>query len=195
MKTCLSGMLLVLAAMGSVATAAPARYELDPEHLHVAFLTQHLGFAKTLGQFRRVSGSYVFDEAAGTVSEVRVVIETASVDTGHERRDQHLRSDDFLAASRYPQMVYTARSAKRTSDRAFILEGELELRGVKRPLALEATLVKSGPYPMGDRVSVMGVSARGQMMRSDHGMTYGVENGWVGDAVDILIEFEARQVR
>ena len=63
--------------------------------------------------------------------------------------------------------------------------------GVERPLTLVATWNKSGVYPFGDKNYVMGVSARGSFKRSDFGMNYSVENGWVGDTVEIMIEFEA----
>ena len=69
-----------------------------------------------------------------------------------------------------------------------------ELLGSRRPLTLEATLNKTAPYPIGTRAEVMGVSLRGTLERSEFGMTYGVADGLVGDAVEILIELEAWRV-
>lgn len=192
--------LLLLAAftVSTGARAEPARYEIDPEHLTVAFLVDHIGYAKMLGQFRKASGSYTYDEQTGKLSDVKVVVDTASVDTGHERRDEHLRGKDFLNSSKFPQMVFTAQNGRRTGQNQFVIEGELELLGVKRPLALEATLNKAGQYPiggglLGGKPYVMGVSARGNLKRSSYGMMYAVENGWVGDNVELIIEFEARR--
>jgi polyisoprenoid-binding protein YceI len=184
---------LFAAGASGMAAAEPAHYELDPAHTTVAFLVEHVGYAKTLGQFLRVSGGYTFDGESGTLSSLRVVVATDSVDTHHEARDRHLRSGDFLDVEPHPEMVFTAASARRTSERTFAVTGELTLLGTTRPLTLEATLNKSAPYPIGDRAEVMGVSARGTLTRSEFGMTYGVADDLVGDEVEIVIELEARR--
>lgn len=185
---------LAVATIGGHAAAEPARYELDPEHLTIAFLVEHIGYAKVLGQFLEANGSYTFDETTGTLSAVRVVVATSSVDTHHEARDTHVKSGDFLATGANPTMTFTAPGARRTGERTFAVTGELELLGTRRPLVLEATWNKTAPYPIGARAEVMGVSLRGSLKRSDFGMTYGVENGLVGDDVELVIELEARRV-
>jgi polyisoprenoid-binding protein YceI len=91
-------------------------------------------------------------------------------------------------------MTFTAASARRTGEHAFVVSGELELLGMRRPLMLEATVNKTAPYPIGARAEVMGVSLRGTLKRSEFGMTYGVADGLVGDEVEILVEIEARRV-
>jgi polyisoprenoid-binding protein YceI len=180
-------------ALSAAAQAEPARYELDPQHLTIAFLVEHIGYAKTLGAFRQASGGFTFDADASVVSDVRVTVTTGSVDTAHEARDGHLRSDDFLASAKHPEMTFTAGGAERTGERTFIINGELTLLGTTRPLTLEATLNKAAPYPIGDRAEVLGVSARGTVQRSEFGMTYGVDGDLVGDEVEIIIELEARR--
>ncbi|HEY8521941.1 MAG TPA: YceI family protein [Gammaproteobacteria bacterium] len=182
-----------LAAAARPSFGEAATYALDPEHATVAFLVPHIGFAKVLGQFREVEGSFRFDEAAGELSDIEIVVQTESVTTGHEGRDRHLRSADFLDSDRFPRMRFVAASARRTGERTFDIEGELELRGVTRPLTLHATWNKSADYPIGNRAYVTGASARGVVKRSDYGMTYALDNGWVGDEVEILIEIEARR--
>jgi len=184
---------IVAGAAALPAAANPARYGLDPAHTTIAFLVEHAGYASTLGQFLRASGSYTFDDATGAVSDVRVVVETASVDTHHEARDRHLKSGDFLDSESHPEMTFVAQSAQRTSASTFVVTGELTLLGMRRPLTLEATLNKSAPYPFGDRADVMGVSARAKLKRSEFGMTYGVADDLVGDDVEIVVEFEARR--
>lgn len=188
-------MALVCAAPACV---ADARYELDPEHLTIAFLVRHLGYADTMGFFRKASGSYTFDEATRTLRDVRVIVETNTVFTGHDKRDGHLRGPDFLNAARTPRMIFTANSANWTDDKTFRVDGELELLGQRRPLQLTGTVNKSGIYPIGNQSSkpyVMGVSLRGTLKRSEWGMNYGVANGWVGENVDLIIEFEARRAQ
>lgn len=194
-------LLLIGALSAGALIARPAfadaqRYEIDPEHVTVAFLVDHIGYAKTLGQFRKVTGGFAFDETAAKIADLRVVMETASVDTGHAARDGHLRGKDFLDVTRFPRMTFTATSMKPRDARSFIITGELELLGRRRPVTLEATLNKSERYPIGPPLMkpwVIGVSARGRLKRSEFGMTYGVANGLVGDDVELIIELEARR--
>jgi polyisoprenoid-binding protein YceI len=185
------GLVTVLAA--PLARAEPAEYVLDPEHVTVGFLTAHIGYAKVLGQFLEIEGVYHFDEDSGELSNVAVTVNTASVITNHDDRDRHLRSDDFLDVRAFPTMRFTADGARRTGERTFEIAGRLELLGRSEPLTLSATWNKSETYPIGGAAYVMGVSARGSLRRSAFGMNYAVENGWVGDDVEIIVEFEARR--
>jgi polyisoprenoid-binding protein YceI len=182
----------LLLAEASRLAAEPTRYELDAEHTTIAFLVEHIGYAKTLGQFREASGGFTFDEESGELTAVRIEVATASVDTHHEARDRHLASADFLDSGRHPAMTFTANGAERSGERTFTVTGELTLLGRTRPLTLDATLNKLAPYPIGNRAEVVGVSARGTLERSEFGMTYGVADGLVGDEVEIIIEIEAR---
>lgn len=184
--------LLVLLSAAAPARAEPARYELDPEHLQLGFLVDHLGYAKVLGLFRAARGSLSFDETTATLGAVRVEVDTQSVYTGIASRDRHLKSADFLNSSEFPRMVFTAEGAKRTGERSFEIAGQLELLGRSQPLTLQATWNKSGTSPI-DKTYIMGVSARGSFKRSAYGMNYGVANGWVGDEVALIIEFEAKR--
>jgi len=187
-----------LVFLATQAVAKPARYEIDPEHLSLGFLVDHVGFAKVLGMFRAGNGSYVFDEQTGTLSNVRIEIDSASVFTNHRKRDDHLKSADFLNSAEFPKMVFTAEGARRTSDRSFTVDGQLELLGRRSPVSLQATWNKSAEHPMGGglfggKPYAMGVSMRGSFARSAYGMKYGVDNGWVGNTVELIIEFEAKR--
>lgn len=188
------GLLVGLLSAGPVpAAAAPARYVIDPEHLSVGFLVDHIGYAKVLGMFRKAEGSFTFDEETGRLSDLRVEVATESVFTNDRKRDDHLKSPDFLNSGEFPKMTFTAREARRTGDRTFEIAGELTLLGKAAPLTLTATWNKSGNYPFGGNPYVTGVSARGSFKRSAYGMTYAVANGWVGDEVELIIELEARR--
>jgi polyisoprenoid-binding protein YceI len=177
-----------------VAHAQAPRYEIDPDHFTVAFLVDHIGYAKVLGSFRAARGSYRFDEASGTLSEVRIEVDTASVFTNQRKRDDHLKGPDFLNSGEFPRMVFTASGAKRLAERRFEIAGQLELLGKSQPLTLTATWNKSAESPLGGigrKPYVMGVSARGSFRRGAYGMNYALDNGWVGDTVDLIVEFEA----
>ncbi len=176
----------------ATAHAQPARYELDPEHITVAFMVDHLGYAKVLGMFRAARGSYSFDEATATLADVRIEVDTQSVFTNFTKRDQHLKSPDFLNTAQFPRMVFTATGAKRTGEKTFDITGQLELVGRSLPMTLNATWNKSGASPI-DKSYRMGVSARGSFRRSSYGINYAVSNGWVGDEIPLIIEFEAER--
>ncbi len=187
----LLGVLVMLTQ--SAAWGKPVKYEIDPDHLSIGFLVDHIGYAKTLGMFRKASGSFKFDEQTGELSDVRVVIDTASVFTNHKKRDDHLRNADFLNSAEYPEMVFTASGARSTGERNYVIEGQLELLGQSNPVTLKAKWNKSGEYPFGGNPYVMGVSMRGSFKRSQFGMNYSVDNGWVGDRIELMIELEARR--
>lgn len=187
--TLLAGLLLAANARAEFET-----YEIDPEHLTMAFLVDHAGYAKVLGMFGEASGSFEFDEDTGALANVRIVAQTNSVFTNHEKRDEHLRSDDFFDASSFPEMVFTAASARATGPRTYQIPGELSLLGVTQPLTLDAIWNKSAKYPIGfplGKPYVMGVSARGSLKRSAHGMSYALD--LVGDEIELIIEFEAKR--
>ncbi len=189
-------LLVALSFFSATVRAEPAEYKIDPDHLSIGFLVHHIGYAATLGMFRKAEGSFRFDEETGVMTDLRVVIDTASVFTNHKKRDDHLRAADFLNSREFPQMVFTAAEARPSAGRSYRVEGELELLGQPRPVTLEAVWNKSAESPVGGSLLsgkpyVMGVSARGVFKRSDYGMNYAVENGWVGDEVHLIIEFEA----
>jgi polyisoprenoid-binding protein YceI len=186
---------LALALAAGAAQAQVARYEIDPEHFSVGFLVDHLGYARVLGMFQKASGTYSFDETTGALSDVRIEIDAASVYTAHRRRDNHLRSADFLNAGEFPRIVFKGGPAKRTGERTFTIDGQLELLGKSLPVTIEAKWNKSGKYELpGTDAYAMGVSARGSFKRSGFGMSYGLGNNWVGDTVELIVEFEAKRM-
>lgn len=193
----LAGLVVAVGLCSFLATPALAqatRYEIDPDHLTVAFLVDHVGYAKTLGMFRTARGSFSFDESGARLSAVSIEVDTSSVFTNQRKRDDHLKGPDFLNSNEFPRMVFTADTARRTGERTFEIGGQLQLLGKSQPLTLQATWNKSAESPLGGlgrKPYVMGVSARGSFKRSAFGMNYAVSNGWVGDEVALIIEFEA----
>jgi polyisoprenoid-binding protein YceI len=187
--------LFMLAASFLPSIAAPRDYRIDPEHASFGFLVSHIGYQNVLGMFREVAGSFRFDEETQTISDVTVTVKTASVFTNHEKRDEHLRKEEFLWTDRYPEMTFTMTSAQRTGERTGKVTGNLTLRGVTKPFTLDVTLNKVGEYPFGGGLFskpnyVAGMSARGSFRRSEWGVLYGTDNGWVGDEVKLIIELE-----
>src|SRR3546814_8418638 len=122
---------------------------------------------------------------------IRVEIRTASLFTNHQARDEHVRSKDFLDAGAHPVITFVGTGAEPTGERTGQVHGELTVRGVTRPVVLDVTLLGAGRYPFGDEHYAVEVSATTVLNRSDFGMTYALEDGMVGDAVPVILEFEA----
>jgi len=190
---------LALLAVGTVpdtANAKPEAYKLDPDHTSIGFLVMHIGYQRQLGMFLEKEGTLTFDRETGQLSDLTVTIETDSVFTGHEKRDNHLKGGDFLNAEEFPTMTFVGQRVEQTGESSGTLHGELTLLGVTRPLALDVTFNKAAEYPFGGGLFggpnfVVGFSARATIERSQYGMTYGVDNGLVGDKVELIIEAEA----
>ena len=186
--------LLAAAALVSVAGAAaasPQSYRIDPEHTSIAFKVRHIGYADIIGFFREIEGSFVYDAEAQELGAVDVSIPAASVWTNNERRDEHVRNDDFLDVDAHPTISFTATGGEVTGENAGTVTGDLTILGQTRPITLDVTLNKQAPYPFGHEKETLGISVRGKVVRSEYGMDYAVANGLVGDEVELLIEFEA----
>lgn len=192
-----AGLALVLGVATRPVEAQTAEFTIDPDHFSIGFLVDHIGYAKVLGMFREASGSFTFDEKALALSNVKIAIKSASVFSNQKERDEHLRSPDFLNAREFPEMTFVGKTAERTGERTGRIAGELTLLGKTQPITLDLRLNKAAVYPIatGGLFSrpnyVVGVSARGAFKRSAFGMSYGLDQGWVGDEVEFFIEFEA----
>nr|WP_024967701.1 YceI family protein [Pantoea sp. IMH] len=134
----------------SAGNAVAADYKIDTQgqHAFVQFRIQHLGYSWLYGTFRDFDGSFTFDEADPSKDKVNVTIDTGSVDTNHAERDKHLRSADFLNASKFPKATFVSTGVKKDGDELDIT-GDLTLNGVTKPVTLEAKKLGEGKDPWG----------------------------------------------
>jgi polyisoprenoid-binding protein YceI len=174
--------------------ASEEEYIIDKSHFSIGFLVEHVGYARTLGMFRDIDGSYIHDVKNKKINNINIVINTDSVFTNDEKRDEHLKSPDFLHVDKYPEMVFKATDIKINNDET-IINGNLTLLGITKPLVLTGKINKIGKYPFGGIIKpyVMGISAKGTIKRSDHAMMYAIKDNLVGDEIELIIEFEARR--
>ncbi len=177
-----------------LALAAEDEYIIDKTHFSVGFLVEHVGYAKTLGMFREIDGSYVHNLTDNKINNINIKIKTNSVFTNNKKRDEHLKSPDFLNANKFPEMIFKASNIEFSNNKT-IINGNLTLLGITKPLVLTGKVNKVGKYPFGGLIKpyVMGISARGIIKRSDHGMMYAIKDSLVGDEIELIIEFEARR--
>ncbi|XWN31354.1 MAG: YceI family protein [Devosia sp.] len=181
---------LLLSAAADRAYADAERFEIDTTHFSIVFSADHIEYGNTWGMFLRGGGSFMYDEDTQDLSDLSVTIETASVFTNNDRRDEHVRSEDFLDADAHPDITFVMTGSEKESDTAGKVMGDLTVRGVTKPVTLDVTLNKIGPYPFGNNY-VVGVTAKTMLKRSDFGSTYALEGNLVGDEIPIIIELEA----
>jgi polyisoprenoid-binding protein YceI len=165
-------------------------WDIDPAHTDVGFVVRHMVVTKVRGRFDQVKGEIVTAENP-LESSIDIAIDLTSVSTNNKQRDDHLRSPDFFEVDSYPEMTYRATGAREDGDR-FVLDGELTLKGVSRPVPLTFELNGFGPDPYGGTRA--GFSATAQINRRDFNVNFeGVQNGVavVADKIDIHIEVEA----
>src|SRR6202035_2436734 len=169
----------------------PGTWTIDPAHTVVSFSVRHL-MSRVRGTFSEVSGEIV-TSADLCGSTATAVIAVSSVRTGHPMRDDHLRSADFFDADRYPEMRVAGR-VPRPADEGWVLPGELTIRDVTRPVALEAEFLGTDPTGLQGEPRI-GFSARAAISRRDFGITFGLAADGakivVADKVDIILDVQA----
>ena len=167
--------------------AAPVGYDIDMSHTNVLFDVNHLGLSTMIGRFGDVAGTLMFDEDNIENSTVSVTVQTASINTFHEKRDDHLRSPDFFNTLEFPEMTFNSTSVTKLDANTAQLKGELTLLGVTKPVTLDLTVNKVGPHPF-NKKQVAGFTAIGTIKRSDFGMKYGAP--MIGDDIALRLELE-----
>jgi len=132
-------------------TVSAAEYEIDTKgaHAFIQFKTSHLGYSWLLGRFNDFSGNFTFDEKQPEASKVSVTIDTASVDSNHAERDKHLRAEDFLHVSKFPQAKFESTEVKYEGDDKATIKGKLTLRGVTKDIEIDAERIGGGKDPWG----------------------------------------------
>ena len=189
-----TALLSLLAFFDGVARAEPNTWEIDPEHFSIVFETEHIGYQSQLGFFLKGGGEFHFDTETFEFFSGHVEIETSSIFTNSQNRDEHLRGKDFLNSRRHPTALFEANEFVPNQQRSGgDLKGNLTLLGTTHPITLHIILNKQAKYPFGHRKETIGISASTVISRSRYGMDYGVSNDMVGDTVILRFEFEATQ--
>lgn len=164
-------------------------WDLDPNHLSVSFSAKHLGVATVRGFFRRADAEIELDDPNDpTTARGTVRIDTASLDTGNEQRDGHLRGADFFDVETYPSITFTARSIDRRGDGTYAVAGDLTIRDVTRPVELEYEHGGVVTDPFGNTKT--GGTLTGRINRSDWGLRWNVPLGQGGVLVSDAIKLE-----
>ena len=171
-----------------IAAAAPARaadeYALDPMHTAVSFKISHLGLSWTHGRFNDVSGSFTIDPDPAACS-FALSMKAESIDTGNEKRDEHLKGPDFFNVKQFPTITFKSTSVKAVKD-GYEVTGDLTMHGVSKAVTFSVLGGRKAEFPKG--VQRTGYSTEFVLKRSEFGIDKFAEA--VGDEVHISISFE-----
>ncbi|MGO9782854.1 MAG: YceI family protein [Streptosporangiaceae bacterium] len=181
--------------MSSAATEIPGyvagTWTIDPIHSEVGFSVRHMMVSKVRGKFEKVDGT--FTTAPDPLqSTVHAVIDASSITTHQNDRDNHVRSEDFLHVEKHPTITFDSTGVTADGD-DFLLEGNLTIRDVTRPVTLKLELNGFGPDPFGGTRT--GFSAKGEISRKDFGVNFngvipGTNGAVVSDKVTLDLEVE-----
>jgi polyisoprenoid-binding protein YceI len=171
------------------AVAAPDTFKVDPLHTLPYYEINHLGFSTQRGHFGNVTGTIVLDRAAKRLT-ADISIDAGSIDTGVEKLDKHLRSEDFFDVARFPTIAFKSTGAKFDGDRPVSVEGSLTMHGVTKPVTLTLTSFNCAMHPMLKRLECA-ADATATIKRSDFDIKYFLPA--LGDEVKLLIPVESHK--
>ena len=171
------------------------KWTIDPDHTVATFSVRHMMVANVHGQFNKISGTIHFDPADIPHSFVEVSIDAAAIYTGIPKRDEHLRSDDFLDAGNHPSITFKSTKAEGTGSNRFRVTGDLTIRGITRQITFEAEHFGPVKDPFEESGRSIGFVASATINREEYGMTWNVamesSGVMVGKEVTITLEVEA----
>ena len=192
MRKLVTASLLALSlATATAASAAPATWTIDPNHSEVGFSIRHM-FSKVPGNFGKFQGAIVYDAQIPENSSVKVDIDASSINTRNEKRDNHLRSEDFFDVAKFPTLTFVSTNVAAAGDNKLKVDGNLTMHGVTKPVTLFVTFLGAGPTMNGEQRS--GFEAITTLNRKDFGIVWNktLDQGgtMLGDDVDIHLSVE-----
>lgn len=182
---------LAVALVPALALGQATTWNLDSSHTRTGFSVKHLVISDVKGEFGKTSGKAQIDDADLSKSSVEVTIEVGSVDTRDEKRDNHLKSADFLDAATFPTITFKSTKVVAGKDGALTVTGDLTMRGVTKPVTLEGSITKAITDPGG--FTRRGASFAGKLDRKEWGVSWSkvIDVGAVvGDEVKLDIQSE-----
>jgi len=181
------------AAAGADLSHLSGDYTIDTAHSKIGFAVRHAMVTNVRGEFTEYEGKLHLDGANPANSTAELVIKVASIDTRQAQRDEHLRTGDFFSAETFPEITFRSTSAEQVDEDTYRLHGDLTIKGVSRPVALDLEFTGSATDVYGaNRVGFEGGTT---VDRTDWGLTYNaaLETGGVliGEKVKLNLDISA----
>jgi polyisoprenoid-binding protein YceI len=170
-------------------------YTIDPSHTRIGFVARHAMVTKVRGSFNDFEGTVVVDGDNLADSTAKVIIKAASIDTRNAQRDQHLRSNDFLAMDTYPEITFVTTRVRWGAGREVEVTGDLTIRGVTREVTIPFTFEGAATDPFGNLR--IGFEGSVTINRKDFGVNWNapLEAGGVLVSDKVVLEFEVSLIK
>ncbi len=180
--------LIGLVGMSMAFAANAETFTVDPGHAEIGFSVKHMMVSNSKGNFTTFSGTLDYDIATKTLKSAEGSIEVASINTNNDKRDEHLKNEDFFNVAKYPKMTFKSTAAKKTGEGTFEVTGTLNVLGIDRQVILPVTIAGPVDDPWGNQR--IGVECSTVLNRRDLGITHSPA-AMIGDEVKVSIEVEA----
>lgn len=179
---------LIICSFGALAQTAT--WTADPYHSKLAFTVTHLGIADVPGSFDKYEVNVKASKADFSDAVVDLTIQTSSINTGIEPRDNHLRSNDFFGVEKFPTMTFKSNSISKIADGQYSLAGDLTLLGVTKPITVKMNYRGTTKNPNAEGAPVAGLQFISEIKRSDFGLGANFPAPMLSDAVQIKADGE-----
>ena len=189
---------IAYALIALLVTAVPAvaqTWQIDTAHSRAQFTVRHLMISNIRGDFGAVTGTVDYDGKDITKAKVNATIDVKSISTRVEKRDEHLKTDDFLDVANHPTMTFVSTSITPAAGGKYNMAGNLTIRGTTKPVTFELT-APSGPITTRGSTKI-GASASGKINRKDFGVKYHevMDNGGLGVADEVFIQLDVELIQ
>ena len=162
----------------------------DPAHSRLGFTVTHLGISDIPGHFGEYEVAITASEEDFSDAQVELKVQTASIDTRVQDRDDHLRSADFFHVEQYPEMTFSSNSIRKTGDKTYELTGDLTLLDVTQEVTVTMHHRGTIENPMADGAPVAGIQIVGTIDRSEFGLGDGFPPPMISNTVEIKADGE-----
>lgn len=183
---------LVLLVVGFTTLFAQTNWKFDKSHTKVQFTVSHLVITDVTGQFKNFDGQITASKGDFSDAQVNFTVDIASIDTDNDQRDNHLKSDDFFNAEKFPKMTFIGKSMKKVGENKYKLTGDLTIRDVTKEITLDVKYNGTVKDPWGNTKA--GFKVEGELNRFDYNLKWNalMEAGGavVGKTVYITIDIE-----
>ncbi len=184
-------LILSIALAPMAAIAAP--WKIDPDHSHLTFTVDNLGFSLTHGQFRKFKADIDFDPENVETSSVSFVIDAKSVDTNSKGRDKSIKSKNYLDVKNHPEITFESDTVRLVDENTAEITGTVTIKGEAREQTFMAEMIRIAPNPFSKNQQLAGFAVTGVINRVEFGITYGAPA--VGVDINVRLDLQIKEVK
>ncbi|MFZ0389856.1 MAG: YceI family protein [Calditrichia bacterium] len=174
---------------------ASGTYVIDPVHSNIGFSVRHMVISNVEGEFQEVDAVLTWDEDNPENSAIKATVQTSSIDTDNEKRDNHLRSADFFDSETHPEMTFESKNIKKVDENEYIAKGDLTIRGITREVEVPITILGKIKDPYGN--TRIGAQSSFVVNRHDFNLNWNkmLESGGLVVGEDVKINLDVQMIK